>query len=120
NEVPEKMRFRAFVDNDCILYVNGQEVLQVGGDDGAFYNQLISTEAFVEGVNYIAVVGWDRHSGPGNFFYFDWRLDLEYPLRSMNPAHMIYDAIVHPSMLGEPAGLINEQSFTAAADRLYN
>lgn len=39
---------------------------------------------------------------------------------AMNPAHMIYDAITHPDMLGEPAGLINEESFIAAADRLYS
>lgn len=36
-----------------------------------------------------------------------------------NPAHMIYEALTHSEMAGEPSGLIDAASFTAAADQLY-
>lgn len=41
-------------------------------------------------------------------------------IAGMNPAHMIYESIVHPDMQGEPAGLIDEASFSASADTLYS
>jgi hypothetical protein len=37
----------------------------------------------------------------------------------MNPAHILVDCLVAQNMQGEPTGLINEDSFRAAADRLY-
>ena len=40
-------------------------------------------------------------------------------IEAMNPAHMIYDSIVHSAMQGEPADLIDEASFLAAADVFY-
>ena len=41
-------------------------------------------------------------------------------LIGMNPAHILYDALTSKEMQGEPIGLINDPSFRAAADRLYN
>jgi hypothetical protein len=41
-------------------------------------------------------------------------------LVAMNPAHMIYDALTHDLMQGEPVALVNDASFTAAADTLYD
>src|SRR5690606_26125446 len=37
-----------------------------------------------------------------------------------NGAHMIYEALCHEEMAGEPTGLINDDSFRAAALQLYN
>ena len=37
----------------------------------------------------------------------------------MNPAHVLYESITRDEMQGEPAGLINDASFRAAADQLY-
>ncbi|MFK2904582.1 hypothetical protein ISP17_11450 [Dyella ginsengisoli] len=41
-------------------------------------------------------------------------------LRAMNPAHVLYESITRDEMQGEPAGLINDTSFRAAADQLYS
>lgn len=115
--LPAEIRFQAFVDNDCILYVNGVQVLQVGNNNGRYYDVVIPTSAFVIGENHIAVCGWDRHSGAGNWFWFDWRLRGISALVGMNPAHILYDSVTADDMQGEPTGLINEASFRAAADR---
>lgn len=41
-------------------------------------------------------------------------------LLAMNPAHIIYDSITHPTMGDEPVALINDASFRAAAETFYN
>lgn len=38
---------------------------------------------------------------------------------AMNPAHVLYDSLTARDMQGEPAALINDASFRAAADTLY-
>lgn len=40
-------------------------------------------------------------------------------LTAMNPAHILYDAITHADMQGEPTGAISDANFRAAADKLY-
>lgn len=39
---------------------------------------------------------------------------------AMNPAHILYDSLVDGDMMGEPPGAVNEASFIAAADALFN
>ena len=41
-------------------------------------------------------------------------------VNAINPAHALYLSIVHPDAQGEPVGSINDDSFRAAADRLYS
>ncbi|MDH7453592.1 hypothetical protein QF205_11010 [Luteimonas composti] len=120
-ELPPEIRFQAFLDNDAILYVNGQHVVTVGANHGAYYDVPISTAAFVVGENSIAVVGWDRHTGgpPDNWFWFDWRLDDEGDLIAMNPAHALYYVRTDGEKGREPYANINDDSLRAAADRLY-
>lgn len=118
--VPDSMRFQAFVDNDCRLYVNGVLVTSVGGNNGAYYDVAISTSAFRVGTNSIAVEGWDRHAGTGNWFWFDWRITNNQALIAMNGAHILYDSLTASDMQGEPIGMVNEESFVAAADQLFN
>lgn len=38
----------------------------------------------------------------------------------MNPAHILYDSLTAGDMQGEPAGMINQESFIAAADKLFD
>lgn len=41
-------------------------------------------------------------------------------LYGMNPAHILYDSITAADMQGEPVGMLNEESFVAAADQLFS
>jgi len=41
-------------------------------------------------------------------------------LIGMNPAHMLYDSITSQDMMGEPAGAVDDASFRAAADALFD
>lgn len=41
-------------------------------------------------------------------------------LSAMNPAHILYDSITAADMQGEPVGMLNEESFVAAADQLFS
>lgn len=43
-----------------------------------------------------------------------------YSTLGMNPAHMILDSLISQDMQGEPWDNINEASFTAAADKLFD
>lgn len=118
--VPPNMRFEAFVDNDCIVYVNGVQVLQVGGENAAYYDRTIPGSAFVQGTNYIAVVGWDRHSGSGNWFWFDWRL-TDLTAVDMNGSHMIRECLTDPDWgMGYLDSDIDDASFIKAADTIAN
>lgn len=45
---------------------------------------------------------------------------LPTDLIGMNAAHLIYDSLVAECMQGEPVGLINDASFRAAADKLFD
>lgn len=124
-DIPTNLRFQAFVDNDCRLFVNGTLVTTVGGNNGAYYDVAISTAAFKRGNNVIAVDGWDRHTStfPSNFYWFDWRLVSDFDSFAFNPAHALYDSIVSRRESGgmeEPVGRINDASFRAAADKLYS
>lgn len=64
--------------------------------------------------------------GPGGLYYLhqDGKLiTAGAGTNAMNPAHMLYESIiarVEDGGQGEPVGLINAASFTAAADKLYS
>lgn len=117
---PTGLRFQAFVDNDCRLYVNGSLVLTVGANNGAYYDVAIPDGTFVVGENHVAVEGWDRHSGGGNWFWFDWRLTSDArQTRGMNPAHVLYYARTHHLIGREPVESMNDASWRAAADWYY-
>lgn len=121
-EVPEGLRFQAFVDNDCRLYVNGKLVLTVGGVNGAYYDIALPADSFVVGDNVIAAEGWDRHSGTGNWFWFDWRIvaGFEDDLCGMNPAHILYQIYTDPRIgRGLPASRFDDAAWRAAADVFY-
>lgn len=121
-EKPKNVRFQAFVDNDCTLYINGVVHASVGGNNGAYYDVALSDDAFVVGENAIAVQGSDRHDGPGNWFWFDWRIMDSSALEvwGMNPAHILRRLYTDPSIgRGLPASRLDEDSWRAAADQFY-
>lgn len=117
-KVPETMRFQAFVDNDCKLYVNGTLVTTVGANNGAYYDVPIATDAFQEGENLIAVEGWDRHVSeyPSNFFWFDWRITMSLETKAMNPAHVLYFLRTSRERGREPIANMADANLRAAAD----
>ena len=121
-EKPKNARFQAFVDNDCTLYINGVVRASVGGNNGAYYDVALSDDAFFVGENVIAVEGSDRHAGPGNWFWFDWRIVDSSALEvwGMNPAHILRRLYTDPSIgRGLPASRLDEDSWRAAADKFY-
>lgn len=121
-ELPQNARFQAFIDNDCKLYINGTLRASVGGNNGAYYDVALSDAAFVVGENTIAVEGVDRHDGPGNWFWFDWRIADSSALEvwGMNPAHILRRLYTDPSIgRGLPASRLDEDSWRAAADKFY-
>lgn len=116
DKVPSALRFEAFVDNDCMVYVNGVLALTLGGNNGAYYDQILSGELFNVGTNHVAVVGWDRHSGSGNWFWFDWRLS-DLTSVDMNAAHIIRECLTDPDWgMGYTDDDIDDASFMSAAD----
>lgn len=118
NKVPGALRFEAFVDNDCRVYVNGVLALTLGGPNGAYYDVILPGSYFRAGENLVAVEGWDRHSGGGNWFWFDWRLS-DASWLDMNPAHIIRECLTDPDWgMGYPEADIDEASFKKAADTL--
>lgn len=123
-KIPASLRFQAFVDNDCRVYINGQQVLQVGAENGAYYDEDLPIWPFFPNAdNVIAVEGWDRHSGgaPTNWFWFDWRIVSVGNTKAMNPAHIIYQALTDRARgKGLPSSRLDLDSFTAAADTFYN
>lgn len=121
--VPISMRFQAFVDNYCRLYINGVLAASVGANNGAYYDVALNPSLFVVGDNSIAVVGWDAHdSTVGNWFWFDWRaIGFSSEVLDANPAHIIYECLIEQSWgLGEDPANLDVPSFLAAAKVLYD
>ncbi|MEI7036426.1 hypothetical protein [Fulvimonas yonginensis] len=112
-----------FIDNYATVWVNGQLVLARSGDDPnpsseAFTHQInVPASVLRLGGNTIVLLGEDY----GTYSYAAFNLDVSSSdLRAMNPAHLLYDSIVHEELQGEPSGMINDASFRAAADKLYD
>ena len=109
-------RIRA--ENGCVLFVNGVDRGGVNRD-----NEQIPAGDHVDfqllpGIHEVMVKGFDEYPTLGDTY-----LSLEVigvGVGAMNPAHMIYDSLTDPRMQGEPVELINDASFRAAADRLFD
>lgn len=113
-----------FVDNYATVWVNGHQVLArsgtVSGPSGPIFTHEVNIPAdiLVTGNNVIAVLGEDV----GVYSYLAIRINAtgNSYLVGMNPAHILYDSITAQDMANEPVGLINDESFRAAADKLYD
>lgn len=120
-----QLQMQILIDNFATIWVNGHMVLgPESGHDGEpnlplnFFDFNIPGEYLVPGNNVFVIKAKDT----GLWTYCATRATavLTYRLAAMNPAHMIYDALTQQSMQGEPFGNVDEASFIAAADRLYN
>lgn len=120
-EVPDSFQFEAWIDNDCSFYVNGVLATSQGGPYGAYYSITIPASYFNVGTNHICAVGVDRDAGPGNWYYFDWRLrSQDLDVYDMNPAHIIRECLTDLDWgMGYLESDVDDASFTAAADQLY-
>lgn len=112
-----------FVDNYATVWVNGHLVLDrsgtINGPSGPIFTHEISIPANIltAGNNVIAVMGEDF----GSYSYLAIKINAtgNSYLVGMNPAHILYDSITARDMANEPVGLVNDESFRAAADKLY-
>lgn len=117
--------FKAWVDNNAKLYVNGALVATVGGYYGGYYSATLPAGTFVTGVNHVALDSWDNEDEgtDSQWFWSDWRFEglatVSATAFAMNPAHILYYSRTQPDMGGEPTSAINSASFTAAADWFY-
>ena len=120
---PSRVLVQLFVDNFATVWVNGHLVMSRAGSSvtpgvGSFLHEFVIPADIVQpGSGNVLVLKAEDY---GAYTYAAFKvLESSAGIRGMNPAHMIYDAITHPDMMGEPAGLIDEASFKAAADRAY-
>lgn len=110
-------------DNGCVVWIDG---INVGSSNptnapiGHNENNPVSYEFGVEGIVVdVLVKAFAEYSASdegGNVvtLSFDGA-----PLVAMNPAHVLYDSLTAKDMQGEPTALVNDASFRAAADTLY-
>lgn len=102
-----------------ILGTQAADLVNPGAEDG--------TTGWVNEVGELAVRSADPDPHAGSEAYFTGgtsaltraHQDITPLSPAMNGAHVIYDSLTHPDMLGEPVALVNDASFRASADRLY-
>jgi hypothetical protein len=120
-QAPVDMTLQIFIDNFASVWVNGTLLLNRAGstNPGASFTHVIDVPASVlrAGNNTIALLGEDV--GSYSYAAFKVLAGGNNTMYGMNPAHLIYDALASQNMQGEPSALINDDSFRAAADRLY-
>ena len=120
---PSRVLVQMFVDNFATVWVNGHLVMPRAGSSvipgvESFLHEFVIPADVVQPGNGNVLVLKAEDYGSHSYAAFKV-LETSSGVSGMNPAHMIYDAITHPDMMGEPAALIDEASFTAAANRAY-
>lgn len=119
----EDMIMEVFIDNYATVWVNGVNVLPRAGtingaSSAAFLHQFtVPASLLMLGENTVAMLCEDF----GTYSYAAFKIITNgtQVLNAMNPAHVLYDSVVHDELQGDPVGLINDASFRAAADQLY-
>jgi hypothetical protein len=117
------VRFEIPHDNDFEIFINGVSRTAEAYVTGPFLSQLdITPETLTLDVR-LVVRNVMNGTGPSaNPCYIGLRAtQYEYPVRGMNPAHIIYQCITDTAWgMGYPTSTsIDSASFTAAADTLY-
>lgn len=114
-----EMKVHVYHDDGAWLWWNGHSIEL----ETVEYFYAIATIPYdlVEEENVVALKVLDAvPSGSATNIYAGLSLEQSGTgLVAMNPAHILYDSLTHPEMMGEPVGLINDASFRAAADKLY-
>ena len=114
------LNIRVAHDDGAWLWVNGQEV-SISPTADYFLGTATVPGTLVTARNVIALKVLDSiPAGSPTAIFAALAMDQgEYELLAMNPAHILYDSLTARDMQGEPTALINDASFRAAADTLY-
>ncbi len=114
------LNIRVAHDDGAWLWVNGQEVA-ISPTADYFLGTATVPGSLVTARNVIALKVLDSiPAGSPTAIFAALAMDQgEYELLAMNPAHILYDSLTARDMQGEPTALINDASFRAAADTLY-
>lgn len=112
-----------FVDNFATVWVNGVLVLpRVGssavlGVESFLHTVVVPSNVLSVGENLIVTKAEDV----GTYSYAAFKLDSGLPQYDMNPAHIIRECLTDPDWgMGYQDADIDDASFIAAADRLYD
>lgn len=109
-------------DNGCVVWVNGINVGSSNPTNAPISNNQnnpVSHQFTATGTVEVLVKAFAEvsiTSEAGNLVTLAF---TGPPLYGMNPAHILYDSLTASDMQGEPVGMINEVSFIAAADQLF-
>lgn len=105
-------------ENGAIVLVDGAIVATINTENIDRTDLPSVTVRVAAGGHTISIKGFDEVSEGGTVYLGVWIEGVQ--LIGRNPAHMIYEAITHAEMMGEPAGLVDDTSFTAAADQFFD
>ncbi len=108
-------------DDGHWLWVNGEAIPTTPTAD-PYLNLATVPGSLIQAQNVVVLKVLDAvpSGSPTNIFAALWMDQGEYELLAMNPAHVLYDSVTARDMQGEPVALINDASFRAAADQLFD
>lgn len=121
---PSEIILTLFVDNLASVWVNDTLLLDRAGSvttpSGSIFTHQITVPSalLIAGENTIVLVGEDY----GLYSYAAFKVSAvgSSQLIGINAAHILYDSLTANDMQGEPVDLVDDDSFRAAADRLYS
>ncbi len=123
---PTTITLQIYHDDGAWVWWNGAPYEVTPTDDYFHGTVVIPAGAVLDGENSLAVKVVDSVPGGSPTAIFSGVSISSVPtddsLWAMNPAHMLYDSITDARERGgqgEPRGAINDESFRAAADKLY-
>ncbi|HWU70590.1 MAG TPA: hypothetical protein VN017_04475, partial [Pseudoxanthomonas sp.] len=112
-----------FADNIATVWVNGTIVFPRTGLTVSSATFTVPSSALRVGVNTFVILAEDDVEAPiGDFSYLSMKLDgdVTAPLLGINPAHWLYYLRTHDAVGREPIANMNDASWRAAADKLYD
>lgn len=115
--------FDAFVDNGWEMWVNGEKVFTDPVPTASNRTtQSVPGSFFNVGENLIYIRASDTYSGAsGNRCAIDIRYRNAGPSLDMNPAHIIHECLTDRTWgMGTPLAALDDASFRAAADTLFD
>ena len=122
NAVAESpISFDVWHDDGAALWLNG-EPIELIPTENYFHSTAVAPAYLVQSENVVALKVLDSiPTGSPTAIYagLDIAQDI-FPLRAMNPAHILYYSITQSDMGREPTSSINDASFQAAADWYFN
>lgn len=124
SEIPEEdFSWSAYVDNGLTIYVNGTQDYTNYSATGTPMSGTLDKDLFVVGDNVITLIILDDVAATNNVdrIYLDFASNLPGFGGDMNPAHIIRESLTSTRYgLGYSAAQINDDSFMAAADTLFD